>query len=61
MRDAFRQSPHHGRTAASVERYDHHAFDSSRATPPLSAFEPLARQTFSQPRRTLCTALLVES
>jgi predicted HD phosphohydrolase len=61
MRDAFRQSPHHERTAAFVERYDNHAFDSSRATPPLSAFEPLVRQTFSRPRRTLYTALLAES
>lgn len=61
LRDAFRQSPHYERTAGFVERYDNHAFDASRTTPPLSVFEPLVRQTFSRPRRTLYTALLVTS
>lgn len=56
MRDMFKGHPHYDRAAEFVELYDNRAFDPDMETFPLSEFEPLVRNLFSQPRQSLYQA-----
>ena len=53
MREQFRGHPCFERTAQFCERYDSPAFDPSRETLPLEAFEPMVRRLFAAPRRSI--------
>lgn len=53
MRDQYRDHPHFERTIEFVHKYDSPAFDPDTETLPLSYFEPMVRQVFAQPVRSL--------
>ena len=53
LRDMFKGHPYYDRTAEFVELYDNRAFDPYLETFPLSEFEPLVRQLFSQPKQSV--------
>ena len=53
MRDQYRDHPHFERTIEFVHKYDSPAFDPDAETLPLSYFEPMVRQVFAQPVRSL--------
>ena len=53
LRDMFKGNPYYDRTAEFVELYDNRAFDPYLETFPLSEFEPLVRQLFSQPKQSV--------
>lgn len=58
MREAFRGQPHFEYTAAFCELYDNPAFDPRAETLPISAFEPMVRRLFAQPRQSIYKAAL---
>jgi predicted HD phosphohydrolase len=53
LREQFQGHPHFERTAEFCELYDSPAFDIEAETLPLSEFEPLVRQLFSNPQNSL--------
>ena len=53
IRDQYRDHPHFERTIEFVHKYDSPAFDPDAETLPLSYFEPMVRQVFAQPVRSL--------
>jgi predicted HD phosphohydrolase len=56
MREQFRAHPYFERTAEFCARYDGPAFDPRRETLPLSFFEPMVRNVFAAPKRSIYTA-----
>lgn len=58
MRDMFKGHEYYDRTAEFVELYDNRAFDPELETFPLSEFEPLVRQLFSQPKQTIYKSVI---
>ena len=53
MREQFRGHPYFDRTAEFCELYDAPAFDPKRETLPLSFFEPMVRNVFAMPKRSI--------
>lgn len=53
MRDQFRDDACYQQTARFVERYDNPAFDPNKTLLPLEFFEPLVKNVFSAPKRSL--------
>ncbi|NMG42464.1 HD domain-containing protein [Aromatoleum toluvorans] len=53
LRDRFKDHPHFRHTAEFCARYDAPAFDPAAETLPLEFFEPMVRQVFKKPRRSL--------
>jgi predicted HD phosphohydrolase len=53
MRDQYKDHPHFMRTLEFVSKYDSPAFDPDAETLPLSYFEPMVRNVFAQPVRSL--------
>ncbi|HSQ01588.1 MAG TPA: phosphohydrolase, partial [Candidatus Dormibacteraeota bacterium] len=53
MREQFRGHPYFDRTAEFCALYDGPAFDSRRETLPLSHFEPIVRNVFAAPKRSI--------
>ncbi|MCL7943561.1 HD domain-containing protein [Marinobacter sp. ATCH36] len=53
MRDRYQDHPHFERTIEFVHKYDSPAFDPDAETLPLSYFEPMVRQVFARPVRSL--------
>ena len=53
MREQFRDHPYFDRTAEFCELYDAPAFDPQRETLPLSFFEPMVRNVFAMPKRSI--------
>lgn len=56
MRDRFRGHPAFEDCAEFCEKYDQAAFDPAYASMPLSAFEPMVRRLFANPRRSFLIA-----
>ncbi|WP_286220523.1 HD domain-containing protein [Marinobacter apostichopi] len=53
LRDNYKDHPHFMRTIEFVSKYDSPAFDPNGETLPLSYFEPMVRQVFAKPVRSL--------
>lgn len=53
LRDNYKDHPHFMRTIEFVSKYDSPAFDPAAETLPLSYFEPMVRQVFANPVRSL--------
>jgi predicted HD phosphohydrolase len=53
MRDGLKANPNFRRTAEFVDLYDSPAFDPSMDTPPIEDFEPMVRQVFAKPARSI--------
>ncbi len=53
MREAFRDHPHFARTEEFCAKYDSPAFDAAAETLPLAYFEPMLRNVFSYPKRSI--------
>jgi len=53
LRDNYKDHPHFMRTIEFVSKYDSPAFDPDGETLPLSYFEPMVRQVFAKPVRSL--------
>ncbi|WP_417531752.1 HD domain-containing protein [Marinobacter lipolyticus] len=53
MREQYRDHPHFEQTIEFVHKYDSPAFDPEAETLPLSYFEPMVRQVFARPVRSL--------
>ncbi|HSP95727.1 MAG TPA: HD domain-containing protein [Candidatus Dormibacteraeota bacterium] len=53
MREQFRGHPYFDRTAEFCALYDGPAFDPRRETLPLSHFEPMVRNVFAAPKRSI--------
>lgn len=53
LRDQFKDHPCYARTEEFCARFDNPAFDSNRASLPISVFEPMLHRVFSTPRRSL--------
>ncbi len=53
LRDRHREHPYWRDCAEFCEKYDQNCFDPEYDTLPLEAFEPLVRQLFAVPRRSL--------
>ncbi len=53
LRDNYKDHPHFRRTIEFVSKYDSPAFDPNGETLPLSYFEPMVRQVFAKPVRSL--------
>ncbi|WP_375172138.1 HD domain-containing protein [Marinobacter sp.] len=53
LRDNYKDHPHFMRTIEFVSKYDSPAFDPAAETLPLSYFEPMVRQVFAKPVRSL--------
>ncbi len=58
LRDQFKQHPFYQRTLEFVEKYDSPAFDPKGETQPLSFFEPMLRNVFAEPRKSLYKAAM---
>jgi predicted HD phosphohydrolase len=58
MRDQFRSHEHYARAEEFCAKYDGPAFDSARATPALSHFEPMLRRVLAQPKQSIYTKAL---
>lgn len=58
MRDQFKGSPHYERTRDFVARYDDPAFNHEKTKLSLDVFEPMVRNVFRQPKRSLYQALV---
>jgi len=56
MRDEYRDHPHFKRTIEFVSKYDSPAFDPDCETLPLTFFEPMVRNVFAKPVRSLYKA-----
>ncbi|MCG7198369.1 HD domain-containing protein [Marinobacter pelagius] len=56
MRDEYRDHPHFKRTIEFVSKYDSPAFDPGCETLPLAFFEPMVRNVFAKPVRSLYKA-----
>jgi predicted HD phosphohydrolase len=57
QREQFRGHPWFERTALFCERYDGPAFDPKAEILPLTFFEPMVRNVFAAPKRTLYVSL----
>ncbi len=53
LRDNYRDHPHFKRTVEFVSKYDAPAFDPEGEILPLEYFEPMVRQVFAKPVRSL--------
>jgi len=53
LRDRYRDHPHWKDCAEFCEKYDQNCFDRQYDTLPLEAFEPLVREVFHQPRKSI--------
>ncbi|MCK2151179.1 MULTISPECIES: HD domain-containing protein [Marinobacter] len=53
LRDNYKDHPHFMRTIEFVSKYDSPAFDPDGEPLPLSYFEPMVRQVFAKPVRSL--------
>ncbi len=53
MRDRFRGHEHFHDTAEFCEKYDQNCFDARYDTMPLEAFEPMVRNVFARPPRSI--------
>ena len=53
LRNQYKDNPHFMRTIEFVSKYDSPAFDPEAETLPLSYFEPMVRNVFAQPVRSL--------
>ena len=53
MRDQFKDNENYQRTARFVAAYDNPAFDSGAPTLSLDLFEPMVRNVFAQPKKSL--------
>ena len=53
MRDQYRDHPHYARTLEFIEKYDAPAFDPEAETYPLEFFEPMVKNLFAKPKRSL--------
>jgi len=53
MREQYRDHPHFEQTIEFVHKYDSPAFNPEAETLPLSYFEPMVRQVFARPVRSL--------
>ncbi|MBW7470737.1 HD domain-containing protein [Marinobacter sp. M216] len=53
LRNNYKDHPHFMRTIEFVSKYDSPAFDPEGETLPLSYFEPMVRQVFAKPVRSL--------
>ena len=53
LRDRYREHEWFRDCAEFCEKYDQNCFDREYDTLPLEAFEPLVRQVFREPRRSL--------
>ncbi|WP_148864958.1 HD domain-containing protein [Marinobacter fonticola] len=53
MRENFKEHPYYQQTLEFVSKYDSPAFDPEAETLPLSYFEPMLRQVFAKPRKSL--------
>lgn len=60
LRNQFKDHPHFNYTIEFVSKYDAPAFDPEGETLPLSFFEPMVRQVFSAPKRSLYLATAEE-
>jgi predicted HD phosphohydrolase len=55
-RDAFRDQPYFRSCAEFCEKYDQNSFDPAYDTLPLEAFEPMVRNVFAKPVRSIYLA-----
>ena len=53
LRDQYREHPHYARTLEFIEKYDAPAFDPDAETFPLAFFEPMVKNVFASPRKSL--------
>ncbi len=53
MREQYRSSPHYVQTAEFCAKYDAPAFDPAYETLPLEHFEPMVRNVFAKPKRSI--------
>ena len=58
--EQFRDHPCYERTKEFIEKYDAPAFDPELETYPLAFFEPMVRNVFAAPRKTLYSAFMEE-
>jgi len=58
MRDQFAENENYQRTARFVALYDDPAFDASAAKLSLELFEPMVRNVFAQPKKSLYKAAM---
>ncbi len=58
MRDMFKGHEHYARTEEFIALYDNPAFDPTRETLPIDAFEPMLRRVFAQPRQSVYKTVL---
>jgi predicted HD phosphohydrolase len=60
MRDQFAGHEHYAHTEEFIALYDNRAFDATAETLPITAFEPMLRRLFAQPRQSVYKAALQE-
>lgn len=53
LRENYKDHPYYKHTLEFVSKYDSPAFDPEAETLPLSYFEPMVRQVFAKPRKSL--------
>jgi predicted HD phosphohydrolase len=53
LRDRYRDHPLFGECAAFCQKYDQNSFDPDYDTLPLGFFEPMVRQVFSAPKKSI--------
>ena len=58
--EQFRDHPCYEHTKEFIEKYDAPAFDPELETYPLAFFEPMVRNVFAAPRKTLYSAFMEE-
>jgi predicted HD phosphohydrolase len=58
MRDRYKGTEHYDRTEAFIRNYDDPAFDASKALLSLEPFEPMVRNVFAKPRKSLYEEML---
>ena len=60
MREQFRGHPNFERTEEFCAKYDGAAFDAAAATRPLAFFEPMLRNVFARPKRSIYTEVAMK-
>ena len=58
LRDQYLDHPCYQRTARFIARYDDPAFDASKPTLSLSLFEPMVRNVFAAPKKSLYLSVM---
>jgi len=53
LRDQYQDHPHYARTMEFIEKYDAPAFDPDEETYPMSFFEPMLKNVFARPKKSL--------